>query len=147
MKRLITSALTPALLLLATLGLSACTSTHAPELVGEPRQPIKRAQVLLEKEPPENAELIAQLSTTYAMAIRSDDDQKLEDAIERLRAQAAQYGANVLVITSIENVRMSGQSIGGLYEGQTATAVDAAPYKEVQAAAYYRSSRGTGLPK
>ncbi|KFZ31374.1 hypothetical protein IDSA_01240 [Pseudidiomarina salinarum] len=138
---------TPALLLLATLGISACTSTHAPELVGEPREPIKRAQVLLEKEPPEGAELIANLSTTYAMAIRSDEDQKLEDAIERLRAQAAQFGANVLVITKVENVRMSGQSIGGLYEGQTATAVEASPYKEVNAAAYYRSSRGTGRPK
>ncbi|MDX1706791.1 hypothetical protein [Pseudidiomarina sp.] len=135
------------LLLLAAMGLSACTSTHVPELVGEPREPIKRAQVLLEKEPPANAELIVNLSTTYAMAIRSDDDQKLEDAIERLRAQAAQYGANVLVITRIENVRMSGQSIGGLYGNDTLTAVDAAPYKKVEASAYYRSSRGTGLPK
>lgn len=124
-----------AVLIITTL-LAACSNTYDPQVTGETAAPINYRTVKVMENAPNGAEEVAKLSTNYAMAIRSSSDAKLEDAIERLRLQAANLGANILVINDIRERRTSGTIIAGAMEGQVNTAVPAAPYQEVYATAY-----------
>ncbi|WP_417656261.1 hypothetical protein [Pseudidiomarina aestuarii] len=116
--------------------LAACSNTYSPEVTGETSAAINYRSVQVVERAPVDAEEVAKLSTNYAMAIRSSTDEKLEDAIERLRLQAANLGANILVIDEIKDRRTSGTIIAGALDGQVNTAVPAAPYQEVFATAY-----------
>lgn len=116
--------------------LLACSNTYAPNVTGETSAAINYRAVEVRERAPAGAEEVAKLSTNYAMAIRSSSDEKLEDAIERLRLQAASLGADILVIDDIRERRTSGTIIAGAMDGQVNSAVPAAPYQEVFATAY-----------
>ncbi|HET8816781.1 MAG TPA: hypothetical protein VFM61_04945 [Pseudidiomarina sp.] len=116
--------------------LVACTNTHTPKVSGEVTDPINYRSVKLMERPPMGAEEVATLSTNYALAARTTDDEKLEGAINRLRLQAGNLGADILVINDIQEHRTSGVVTGAVLDTGLNSAIPAAPSQIVHATAY-----------
>jgi len=138
------------LVLVATTLLSACATgpSNAPELIGEARPAIAKTEVRIYHRSPRDAQAIAHLRTTYALAARTTDEQKLAYAIGRLQHQAARLGANVIVITDMDRVSSSaGMIVRGISSEASNEIVQANPYITVTATAYYSSSIGAGRAK
>lgn len=140
---------TLALLLTIGASLSGCASQpNAPQIVGEPRAAINKKEVRIYNKRPTGSEEIAHLSTTYALAVRTTDEEKLAYAIGRLQIQAARLGANVIVITDVARESSSaGAVIRGITSDASAEAIAANAYIKVTATAYYNSSIGAGRAK
>lgn len=138
-----------AVLLTFTTILSGCAqSPNAPTIVGEPRPAIVKQDVRIYNKPPQGSAEIAHLSTTYALATRTTDEQKLAYAIGRLQTQAARLGANVMVITGVKREASSaGTIVRGITTDAGAEAIAANAYIKVTATAYYNSSIGVGRAK
>jgi hypothetical protein len=147
--RFIMRRFTFALILAVSTTLSGCTNQpNAPQIVGEPRAAINKQEVRIYNKSPTGSAAIAHLSTTYALATRTTDEQKLAYAIGRLQAQAARLGANVIVITDVERESSSaGTIVRGITSDASAEVIAANPYIKVTATAYYNSSIGAGRAK
>lgn len=127
-----------ACLALFMFALSACSSSPNMELVGERRDAIPTADVAIAKVAPPGAELVANLRASYSYGVRATDEDKLRYAIDRVRTQAAQLGANLIVITEVEQQSTSsGVVTGGVFQGQTLTGIEAQPAQVVSAKAFY----------
>lgn len=137
------------LILAVSTALTGCAnSPDAPKIVGEPRAAIKKENVRIYDKPPTGADEIAHLSTTFALAARTTEEQKLAYAISRLQSQAAGLGANVMVITSIEPVPSgAGTVVRGITVDSSAQGIEANNYIKVTATAYYSSAIGAGRAK
>lgn len=86
-----------ATLLLATLAVAACaSSTHV--LVGTARAPISPAEVKIYSRPPAQFEEIAILNASSKSFFGTGGQRAIDKVIERLKAQAAQLGANGVIL-------------------------------------------------
>lgn len=74
------------------------TTSHV--LVGETRTAITPAQVLIYSEFPENYQEIALLTSSSKMSMAFSDQAQLDLAIERMKKEAAELGANGIVLQS-----------------------------------------------
>lgn len=138
-----------ALLVAVSTTLVGCANgPNSPKVVGEPRAAIDKQEVRIYDKMPRGAEEIAHLRTTFALAARTTEEQKLAYAIGRLQSQAANLGANVIVITDVERVASgAGAVVRGITTDANAQAIQANPYIKVTATAYYSSTIGAGRAK
>ena len=126
--------------------LSGCAvaPVNAPELVGEARPAIAKSAVKIFDRAPAQAIAIARLRTTYALAVRTTDEEKLAYAIGRLQQQAAALGANIMVLDSVGRVSSSaGTIVRGITSDTSNETLHANPYIEVTATAYHLQGAGS----
>ena len=125
---------------------TGCTvaPVNAPILIGEARPAIAKSAVKIFDRAPHQAVAIAQLRTTYALAVRTSDEEKLAYAIGRLQQQAARLGGNVLVLNNVRRVSSSaGTIVRGVSSDASIETVRANPYIEVTATAYHLQGAGS----
>jgi hypothetical protein len=93
------------------LGLASCTSTHV--MVGEARQPVPYESVRVYKTPPPNFTEIAMLNATGAWG-KPGFQGSLSTAVGRLKAQAADLGANGVILDPVaENALRPATPVSG----------------------------------
>ena len=103
------------------LTLAACTSSHV--LVGTKRAPIDPAQVQVYLDPPANFERVALLEANSNASFTFTKQGRTDKVIERLKAEAAQLGANGILLQGIGTEyagsvgTMSGSAYSGGYSG------------------------------
>lgn len=102
-------------LLAAALALGACASSHV--LIGQARPAISPDQVKLYVRPPAKYEEIAILQASDRGAVAFTDQGRMNKVIARLKKEAAELGANGILISGV-----SDQAVGAVNTG-TATAV------------------------
>jgi hypothetical protein len=102
--------------------LAACTSS-SHVLVGNARAPISPDQVKIYFEPPPKYEQIATLDASSGSMFGSDQS-KTDEAIAKLKAEAAKVGANGILLQGVEKHQSGsiGLGVGGSsYGGNSAT--------------------------
>ncbi|WP_141656116.1 hypothetical protein [Pseudidiomarina woesei] len=125
-------------LFIGLLTIAGCSTNSGVELLGQSRSAIEPSQVKLVELAPAAAEPIAKITSNFSYGVRETDESKRSYAIERALVQAAKLGANIMVIDKIEYQQTtSGGVTGGLYDGQTVSAVPAQRTPVVHATAYY----------
>ena len=98
MKRLIQH-LTPLIVAFVIAGCGA--STHI--IVGKTRPPISPDKVKIYVRPPAKYEEVALLDTSSRNSLTFTDQDKLDKAIQRLKEEAAQLGANGVLLNEVGN--------------------------------------------
>ncbi len=111
--------------LLSTMLLAACApSSHI--LTGTARAPISPADVKIYSTPPPNFEEIALLDASSKSAFGPGGQKSIDKVIERLKAQAAQLGANGVILGDVSD-RETGSLGAGVgsdsYSGHSAVGV------------------------
>ena len=102
--------------------LAACTSS-SHVLVGNARPPIAPEQVKVYFEPPPRYEQIATLDASSG-SFSFSDQTKTDDAIAKLKAEAAKVGANGILLQGVEKHQTGsiGLGVGGAsYGGSSAS--------------------------
>ena len=84
--------------------LTACAST-APVIVGRARPAIAVDQVKVYSQPPPVCEDIATLSASTKRAFSPGGAQQIDKVVERLKQQAAQLGANGLILEGFSDAQ------------------------------------------
>ena len=84
--------------LLLALGLGACAQQPAHVLVGTARAPIPVEQVIIYQQPPPSSQDVAILNASSHSVFSAGGPQATDALIQRLKVQAAQLGANGLVL-------------------------------------------------
>lgn len=98
--------------------LGACASSHV--LVGTPREPLDSWEdVKVYLEPPAKYETIALLEASDQGANQFSAQSKMRKVISRLQAEAADLGANGILLQGVETYQSG--SIGSGYAQTTAT--------------------------
>jgi len=116
---------------LAILGLLlafAGCSTSSNVITGKPRDPISPDQVKLYSNDPDTFEEIAIIEANSKGSMQFTEQAKTDAAIDRLKVQAANLGANGVLITSIADGYGGSISFGlggGSYGGGSGTSVGA----------------------
>src|ERR1700674_3201895 len=88
--------------LLSTILLAACApSSHI--LTGTARAPISPADVKIYSTPPPNFEEVALLDASSKSAFGPGGQKSIDKVIERLKAQAAQLGANGVILGDVSD--------------------------------------------
>lgn len=106
---------------LVSAALVGCATSHI--LVGTQRPPIDPSQVRVYLDPPERFEKIAMLESSSQGSPAFTAQQKTNKVIERMREEAANLGANGILIQGMSNQSagtvgsISGSSYGGNYTG------------------------------
>lgn len=90
-----------AIVILAALALSGCTSSHI--LVGQQRAPISPSEVRLYLEPPAVYENVAVLKSNNNASFAITSQQKTNKVVDRLRDEAAALGANGILLQGVED--------------------------------------------
>lgn len=94
------------ILFLTTLTLSGCAG-DSPQVIGETKPALEDwTSVIVLTEMPEGAEQIAIVEASSV--IRSSAQRSLDDAINKLKLQAAQVGANAVVLESRSRSSLAG---------------------------------------
>jgi hypothetical protein len=111
--------------LLSTVLLAACApSSHI--LTGTARAPISPADVKIYSTPPPNFEEIALLDASSKSAFGPGGQKSIDKVIERLKAQAAQLGANGVILGDVSDRETGslGTGVGSdSYSGHSAVGV------------------------
>ncbi len=123
-------------LLFSTLLLAGCMTSHV--MLGEPREPISPEEVKIYSKAPLEYEEIAMIQSSSKASWAVTEQQKVNTAINRMKEQAAELGANGLLITGVGEGSSAavhqGYSANGTYgTGFTTTA----QYKTGQAVAIW----------
>ncbi len=100
------------------LGLLAACSSSSHVLVGTARAPITPEQVKIYYEPPPQYEQIATLDASSGSMFASEQS-KTDEAIAKLKAEAAKLGANGILLQGIEKHQSGsiGLGVGGASYG------------------------------
>jgi hypothetical protein len=111
--------------LLSTILLAACApSSHI--LTGTARAPISPADVKIYSTPPPNFEEIALLDASSKSAFGPGGQKSIDKVIERLKAEAAQLGANGVILGDVSDRETGslGTGVGSdSYSGHSAVGV------------------------
>ena len=111
--------------LLSTILLAACApSSHI--LTGTARAPISPADVKIYSTPPPNFEEVALLDASSKSAFGPGGQKSIDKVIERLKAQAAQLGANGVILGDVSDRETGslGTGVGSdSYSGHSAVGV------------------------
>ena len=101
--------------------LMACTSS-SHVLVGNSRPPISPDQVKVYFEPPPKYEQIATLDASSS-TMHFSDQAKTDDAIAKLKAEAAKVGANGILLQGVEKHQSGsiGLGVGGASYGPSSS--------------------------
>ena len=102
--------------------LAACTSS-SHVLVGTARAPISPDQVKIYYEPPPKYEQIATLDASSG-SMSFSDQSKTDEAIAKLKAEAAKVGANGILLQGVEKHQTGSIGVGvggGSYGGGSAS--------------------------
>jgi hypothetical protein len=129
--------------LLSTILLAACApSSHI--LTGTARAPISPADVKIYSTPPPNFEEIALLDASSKSAFGPGGQKSIDKVIERLKAQAAQLGANGVILGDVSD-RQTGSLGTGVgsdsYSGHSAVGVGAGGSLGI----YKKSAKGRAI--
>ncbi|MBS0581385.1 MAG: hypothetical protein JSR36_19180 [Proteobacteria bacterium] len=102
----------------AVLGLLAACSSSSHVMVGTARAPIAPEQVKIYYEPPPRYEQIATLDASSGSMFASDQS-KTDEAIAKLKAEAAKLGANGILLQGVEKHQSGsiGLGVGGASYG------------------------------
>lgn len=102
--------------------LAGCASSHI--LIGEARPPIKPEQVKLYIHPPAKYEEIALVDASSKSSWAAGDQAKVNKVIERMKIEAAELGANGILIEGVYNESAGSVGTGTAYSptGNTAFA-------------------------
>jgi hypothetical protein len=110
---------------LSTILLAACApSSHI--LTGTARAPISPADVKIYSAPPPNFEEVALLDASSKSAFGPGGQKSIDKVIERLKAQAAQLGANGVILGDVSDRETGslGTGVGSdSYSGHSAVGV------------------------
>ncbi len=90
--------------------ISGCASSHT--LIGKSRPPIPIEEVKIYSRPPANYEEIAILESSSKRSFSIGNQSKMDKAIERLKKEAADLGANGVLIQGVGS-----ESSGSVYTG------------------------------
>lgn len=104
---------------------AACAST-APVMVGTPRPAIPIEQVVVYSHPPPAFQDIATLTASSKSAFGPGGPKQIDKVVERLKAQAAQLGANGLILEGFSDAETASVGTGAgssSYSGHTAVGV------------------------
>lgn len=115
--------------------LSACVSSHV--LVGNPRPPISPDQVRVYLDPPGHYDKIAIIQTSSRDSFALTAQGKMNKVIERLKDQAAELGANGILL----------QDIGDRAAGTVGSGFASASYNGGSASAFRFGSSATMYQK
>jgi hypothetical protein len=97
--------------LMLLVGLAACaSSTHV--LVGTARAPISPADVRIYSSPPPKFEEIAVLDASSKSVFGSGGQKAMDKVVERLKAQAAQLGANGIILEGFADTQTASLGTG-----------------------------------
>lgn len=96
-------------LLVCLLAASAAASTI---MVGEAHSPISPDRVKVYMEPPRNFDRIAIIRKGSGGAWAFSDQNQVDDAIAKIKVEAAKVGANGILLQAIENRQGGGIGIG-----------------------------------
>ena len=98
----------------AVVGLLAACTSSSHVLVGNARPPISPDQVKIYYEPPPKYEQIATLDASSS-SLSFSDQSKTDDAIAKLKAEAAKVGANGILLQGVEKRQTGsiGLGVGG----------------------------------
>jgi hypothetical protein len=98
-------------MLAAACSICGCATTRTI-MVGQPRAPISPEAVRVYQVPPRHFERIAIINSSAGTSWIFPDRPSMELGISRLREQAAELGANGILLESIYDVPAGGLSIG-----------------------------------
>lgn len=116
--------------LLATLSIAGCTLTRGSSvLVGTKRPAVSPATVKLYLQPPKRFEQVAIISADARNDFASHQN-LTDNAVARLKEEAASVGANGVLIQGVENFQVGASGI--------ATATNSPPYSVVAGASNVR---------
>jgi hypothetical protein len=101
-------------LLIVMVSVGCSTSSHV--LIGTQRPPIAPDQVRLYTHPPDHYEEVAIVESSSKQSFSPGDQAKMDKVIQRLKEQAAQLGANGVLI----------QGLGDQYAGSVGSGVGTA---------------------
>jgi hypothetical protein len=104
---------------------AACAST-APVVVGTPRPAIAVDQVVVYSHPPPTFQDIAALTASSKSAFTPGGPQQIDKVVERLKQQAAQLGANGVILEGFSDAQTAslGTGVGSTsYSRNTAVGV------------------------
>jgi len=130
----------PAILFVLSLVLAACVSSHV--LVGTPRPAISPDQVKIYLHPPTKYEEIAILQSSSKHSFTFSAQGKTDKVIERLKGEAAELGANGLLLQGVGDQQVG--AVGGAYGSATASGNSAFGFGLGSSAAVYAKA-GNGL--
>jgi hypothetical protein len=91
--------------------IAACAST-APVLVGKARPPIAVDQVVVYSHPPPAFEDVASLTASSKSAFAPGGPQQIDKVVERLKQQAAQLGANGVILEGFSDAQTAALGTG-----------------------------------
>jgi len=95
--------------------LGACAA-HSPVIVGKPRTAISADQVKIYSAPPPVFEDIATLNASSKSVFGPGGPQQIDKVVERLKQQAAQLGANGLILEGFSDVQTASVGTGASSE-------------------------------
>ena len=91
--------------------LNAC-STTLTNMIGEKGEPVKTELVKVYKEAPNGYEVIAEMSKKTEVTYSVSDETRLDETLEDLRSEAAELGANGILLEPVTNVSTAAYSRG-----------------------------------
>jgi hypothetical protein len=91
--------------------ISGCAPT-APKLTGPPRAPIPVEQVMIYDLPPANAQDVALLHASSHSVFSPGGPSATDKVVQRLKVQAAQLGANGLVLQGFSDAQTASLGTG-----------------------------------
>jgi uncharacterized protein YbjQ (UPF0145 family) len=127
----------------AAFSISACApSSHI--LIGTARPPISPAEVKIYNMPPAQFQEIALLDATSSSVFGTGGQKSMDKVIERLKVQAAQLGANGVILGDVTDRQTGsiGTGVGsGSASGNTAVGVGASGSLGI----YKKTGKGTAI--
>jgi hypothetical protein len=103
---------TPMLLLVVSVALICGCAPAKPVLVGPARAPIPVEQVIIYQQPPPNSTDVAILKATSHSAFAPGGPAATDTVVQRLKVQAAQVGANGLVLQGFSDAQTASVGTG-----------------------------------
>lgn len=97
--------------MLTCLALAACASS-GPKMIGHARPAIPVGQVIVYSHPPAAFEDIATLSASTKSVFSPGGPAQIDKVVERLKAQAAQLGANGLILEGFSDAQTASLGTG-----------------------------------
>jgi hypothetical protein len=112
--------------LLTALLMTACSTPSSHILTGTPRPPISPSEVKIYSEPPAHYEEIALLDASSQSVFQPGGQKSIDEVIGRLKSQAAQLGANGVILGDVSDRETGSLGTGGgstSYSGNSAVGV------------------------
>jgi hypothetical protein len=97
---------------IAVLGLSACAAPQSVVMTGTARSPISPDQVVILSQPPPVYEDIAILNAS-GKSVNPNSQAAFDKVVQRLKAQAAQLGANAVILQGFSDRQTASIGAGG----------------------------------